>query len=51
MQVEIPDTFSGSFIINVCGFQVVEFFNQHHTENDSDHEGEEYFRFVKYINK
>lgn len=38
------------FYINVCGFQVVEFFNAHHSENDPEHEGEEYFRFVKYIN-
>ncbi|MDO4648549.1 MAG: GNAT family N-acetyltransferase [Eubacteriales bacterium] len=37
------------FYINVCGFQVVEFFNDHHTENDPEHEGEEYFRFEKYI--
>ncbi len=36
------------FYINVCGFQAVEFFNAHHSENDPEHEGEEYFRFEKY---
>ncbi len=37
------------FYINVCGFHAVEFFNAHHTENDPEHDGEEYFRFVKHI--